>query len=144
MNQTAHEQTHIPVLARAADRLARVLHEGGRAGWPRKRMMAILAQRTRSIRAYCPTCAAEWPLVPLGQEDARHICVGARRVSFVTLRRRLEEHFHRVPLRCPACAARGAEGLAGDSAGLAESGAHDHVDAAHGEVEHDESIVSVS
>ena len=47
MNQTAHEQTHIPVLARAADRLARVLHEGGRAGWPRKRLLATLTQRTR-------------------------------------------------------------------------------------------------
>jgi hypothetical protein len=120
MNQIAHEQTHIPVLARAADRLARILHEGGRAGWPRKRLLAMLAQRTRSIRAYCPKCAAEWPLVSLGQEDARHICVVARRVSFVTLRRRLEEHFHRAPLRCPACTARDKACATGGGAGVAE------------------------
>ena len=144
MNSTTLENAYIPTLTKAADRVARMLIDRAHAGQSRKQLLVALSARIRSIRCHCLVCRTEWSPMQLGQEDARHICVVARRASFVSVRRRLEEHFRKAPLRCPACAARGTEGLAGDSAGLAESGARAHVDAAHGEVEHDKSVVSVS
>ena len=60
----------------------------------------------------------------LGRENARHICVMARRASFLNVRRRLEEHFYRVPLRCPVCPSSDAERSVGDAADETEIGAH--------------------
>lgn len=125
MNQTALEDAYIPTLMKAADRLAHVLCDGARAGLSRKQLLATLTQQTRSIRGCCLKCAAEWPLMLLGREQARHICVVARRASFVSLRRRLEEHFRKIPLRCPECAACEADRGVSDAAGLAESGRHE-------------------
>lgn len=130
MNPATVENMCDPTLTRAADRLARVLIHGARAGRSRKELLATLVERIRLIRGHCLVCAAEWPLVLLGGEQARHLCVVARRASFVSLRRRLEEQFRTVPLRCPVCAARDAEGLASNNDGVAEGGEHDRADTA--------------
>jgi hypothetical protein len=131
MNLAQVEHVSDPTLMRAADRLARSLIDGARAGRSRKELLATLTARIRLIRGHCLVCAAEWPLVLFGREQARHLCVVARRASFVSLRRRLEEQFRTVPLRCPACAARDAEGLASNNDGVAEDGEHDRADPAH-------------
>lgn len=106
MNLATLEDVYIPTLTRAADRLARLLIDGARAGRSRKELLETLTARTRSIRGRCLVCATEWPLMLFGREQARHICVVARRASFVSLRRRLEEHFRRARLRCPVCTSR--------------------------------------
>ena len=125
MNQAALENACVPTLMKAADRLARILYDGARAGQSRKQLLATLTEQTRLIRGRCFGCGAEWPLMLLGREHARHICVVARRASFVSLRRRLEEHFRRAPLRCPRCVASDMERSASDAAGSAEICAHE-------------------
>jgi len=131
MNLAQVELVSDPTLMRAADRLARLLVDGARAARSRKELLATLAERIRLIRGHCLVCAAEWPLTLLGREQARHLCVVARRASFVSLRRRLEEHFRTVRLRCPVCAAREAGRVAGNTDGVAEGGAHDRADPPH-------------
>ena len=92
------------MLLKTADPLARALYDGARAGRSKKELLATMNQQLRSLQARCPDCAAEWPVLLLGHEDARHICVVARRSSFLNLRRRLEEHCRRARLKCPSCA----------------------------------------
>lgn len=131
MNSATAENMSDTTLMQVADRLARVLIHGARAGRSRKELLATLTSRIRLIRGHCLVCATEWPLTLLWGEQARHLCVVARRASFVSLRRRLEEQLRTVPLRCPVCAARDAEGVTSNSAGVAEGGAHDLADPAH-------------
>ncbi|MBN2561550.1 MAG: hypothetical protein JXQ75_11530 [Phycisphaerae bacterium] len=133
MNSATVENMSDSTLMQVADRLARVLIHGARAGRSRKELLATLTARIRLIRGHCLVCATEWPLTLLGQDQARHLCVVARRASFVSLRRRLEKHFRTVLLRCPACAARDAEGVSSNSDGVAEGGEHDRADSGLGQ-----------
>ena len=124
MSQTELANENLPALLKVADRLARVLCDGARAGRSKKQLLATVTNQVRSFRFRCPVCVAEWPVMVLGRENARHICVVARRASFLNVRRRLEEHFCRVPLRCPVCPADDAERSVGDAADETEIGAH--------------------
>ncbi len=106
MNQAEVENENLTMLLKVADRLARALCDGAKVGRSKKELLTAMTEQLRFVRARCPTCAAEWPVMLLGPEDARHICVVARRASFLNLRRRLEEHFRKARLKCPSCAAR--------------------------------------
>ena len=103
MSQAEVEDMNRAMLLKMADPLARALFDGARAGRSKKELLATMNEQLRSLRARCPTCAAEWPVMLLGRDDARHICVVARRCSFLSLRRRLEEHFRGARLSCPSC-----------------------------------------
>jgi hypothetical protein len=132
MNQAATEDEHLTTLFKTADRLARALCDGARAGRSKKQLLATMTEQLRSVRARCPACAAEWPVMLLGAEEARHICVVARRGSFLSLRRRLEEQFAKARLACPSCKASGGNGEVQDGPDAAETGGSEAAVAAAG------------
>ena len=70
MNQTELENENLPTLLKAADRLARVLWNGARAGRSKKQLLATMTEQLRSLRARCPSCQAVWRVVLLGPADA--------------------------------------------------------------------------
>lgn len=122
MNPVAVENENRTMLLKTADPLARALYDGARAGRSRKALLATMNEQLRSLRARCPTCGAEWPVLLLGREDARHICVVARRTSFLSLRRRLEEHCRKARLKCPSCAVSAQNLAAKEGPNAAEMG----------------------
>lgn len=105
MNQAEVKKENLTTLRMAADRTARALCAGVRRDRSKKQLLAILAEQIRSLRIRCPACPAEVPVL-LGPADARHICVVAKRSSFVNLRRRLEEYFRTARPKCPSCTAK--------------------------------------
>jgi hypothetical protein len=105
MNQAEVENGNLNILMRAAEAMALTLCEGARKDQSKRQLLATLNKQMGSLRVRCPACAEALPVL-LGQEDARHICVVARRSNFLTVRRRLEEHFRKARLKCPSCAAR--------------------------------------
>ena len=72
MNQTELENENLPTLLKAADRLARVLWNGARAGRSKKQLLATMTEQLRSLRARCPSCQALWRVVLLTQLRLSH------------------------------------------------------------------------
>jgi hypothetical protein len=132
MNHAAVENENLRMLSKTADRPARALCDGARAGRSKKQMLTIVAGQLGSVPARCPRCKAEWPVMLLGAEEARHICVVARRGSFLSLRRRLEEQFAKARLACPSCMANGGNGEVQDGPDAAETGGSEAAVAAAG------------
>lgn len=106
MDQRDVENENLRRSRQAADAIASALCDGVKAGHPRKRLLATIAAQLRPFRVQCPACQREMPVMLLGQDAARHMCVVARRSNFLTLRRWLEEQFERVRPVCASCAAR--------------------------------------
>lgn len=105
MNQAEVEDVNHTMLTRVADRIARALCAGARKGLSKKQLLAIAIEQIRSVRVRCPACMTDVPVMLLGRDDARHVCIVARRTNFVNLRRRLEDHFLKARLMCPSCKA---------------------------------------
>jgi hypothetical protein len=103
MNPAEVKRDNLIILRRAADRMARALCEGVRSDRPKKQLLTIVTEQIGSLRVRCPACAADVPAMLLGRDDAHHVCVVARRSSFMSLRRRLEEYFRRARLKCSSC-----------------------------------------
>ena len=59
MNQAEVENKNLTMLLKTADRLARALCDGARAGRSKKQLLATMNEQLRSVRARCPACAAE-------------------------------------------------------------------------------------
>ena len=93
--------------SRVPDVLARLLCEKVRRGKNRKQLLAAALKWQASVRAVCMGCGTRWPIVLLGHDDMQHICVVAKRSSFLSLRRRLERHYRQLRLTCPACNGNG-------------------------------------
>ena len=105
MNPVEVKRDNLIILRRAADRMARALCEGVRSDRSKKQLLTIVTEQIGSLRVRCPACAADVPAMLLRRDDAHHVCVVARRSSFVSLRRCLEEHFLKARLMCPSCKA---------------------------------------
>lgn len=105
MNAADVTKANLVVVRTVADCMARDLCEAVRRDWSRKRLLAIVTGRIRSVRVRCPACMTDVPVMLLGRDDAQHICIVARRSNFLSLRRRLEERFLKVRLMCPSCKA---------------------------------------
>ena len=107
-----------------ADQLAHALCKSVSARQSRKQLEATVAARLKPLRARCLRCHAEWPVMLLGREALHRICVVARRSSFLTLRRRIEEQVGKARLACPSCAAKRGDDNVGQPQGADKAGEH--------------------
>ncbi len=131
MNQSDVEHENLIIMRRAADRIARALCEGARRHQSKKQMLATLTDQVGPLRVRCPACSAEVSVL-LGRDDARHLCVVARRRSFLSLRRRLDEQFQRARLTCPSCTTRAKNPIAEEGLDATDDGPREGGDAAAG------------